>query len=624
MPAVFGALTMERGDVDFGGELADVRLLPEQRVDLLDLGALRVASCERPADGTRIACCRRTGTTLILKGVLGVTPPPAGAPGDPGARDDPRARWLLSKILAEGREAAVGLPGHYLAILWEPRLERLTLLPDELGLYPVHYASQGGSFLFGTHTLPFERARGFRRGADPAAVIELLQLEHLLGERCMARGVSLIPPGSFLEVTRGGRVILRAVRDPFRDRAPAPRSIEEAAEAVGRAYNQAFLGAASLVTDAGRLVVPLSGGRDSRTVACELLRADPTLAARTTTFSIGDDEHWDALCAREVAASLGVPWRLRPFDDTIHDRWHDRVVSLMDGSGSAYVDWFAQVLETAADPSAAIATGFLGDALSGGRLGLFHPALDRAGPPLDVDPGIELLLARRAQRCFPRAMLARTLRREVATDWLDAPARTLRESYFAVADAPRHTRMIRTDLLHRQRRLVAAQLHIYRQRHVAIAPFADPVLLRVFLSLSEDQLRGQAAYVRALALRHPAVAGIMDARTQAPLGRRVRDRVRCGALRLLTAARDRVRSRLLGRPWVERNFFTARDAVRGELARDLDPLDRFFDPDALRAELGREEPIGAGRLRTLLTLRTWLRNERPAAQTRPPRWRRAA
>jgi hypothetical protein len=224
MPAVFGALTTDRADVDFASDFADLRTLPELRVDLLDFGALRLASCERPGEAPRVASCPRTGTTLILKGSVHLGPASAAAAlDDPAGCDgDWRARVLLRRVLADGREAGIGLPGHYLAILWEPRLERLSLLPDELGLYPVHTAVQGGTFLFGTSTACFERARGFRRCADPAAVLELLRLEHLLDGRSMARGASLLPPGALVEVVRGGRPVVRVVRDPFRERAPAP------------------------------------------------------------------------------------------------------------------------------------------------------------------------------------------------------------------------------------------------------------------------------------------------------------------------------------------------------------------------------------------------------------------
>src|SRR5438105_2120995 len=106
MPAVFGALTVDRGDVDFARDFADVRALPEQRVDLLDFGALRLASCERPGEAPRVATCPRTGTTLILKGVVHLGPASAAAAlDDPtGCDGDWRARCLLRRVLSEGRE----------------------------------------------------------------------------------------------------------------------------------------------------------------------------------------------------------------------------------------------------------------------------------------------------------------------------------------------------------------------------------------------------------------------------------------------------------------------------------------------------------------------------------------
>jgi asparagine synthetase B (glutamine-hydrolysing) len=600
MPAVFGALTNERGDVDFDRDLGALRIFPEQRVDLHDLGALRVASVERPGAPARLATCAETGAVLHLKGILDVE---TGAPPRDGAiQGDPEAAWVLARIRRSGREAAVGLPGHYVAILWEPREERLSLMVDLLGLYPVYHATLGTTFLFGTQTRPFERARGFRREPDPAAVLELLRAEYLLGERSMVRGASLVPAGSLLEVRRGGRPEVRRVRDPFRERGAAPGTIDEAAALLGRAYDAAF--SRGMLED-GPLVVPLSGGKDSRVVLCETLRACPGAAGRTRTISLGAPEHWDVRCARRVARALGLPWRLVPFDPTLHDRWLERYIDLMDGTSSIFATWWAAILEQIDDPATGVACGFLGDSLSGAHFFFFEP-FDGMGRRARFDPGVEFLLARLGQRCWSRDALARTLRPEIAGEWLDGPARTLRESHFELEGAPRHVRMVRTDVIHRQRRFIASQLHLYRQRHRVAAPFADPAVVGAFLSFNEEHLRGQRAYARALALRHPRAAAVMESHTRRPVAGRVIDSVRCRAETAFVAVRDRVRSKLLRAEWPEREFFSFRHVYRDEIAADLAPLDRFFDPDALRTELTREAP-DSNRVRLLYTLRGWLR-----------------
>src|SRR5438105_2412118 len=118
MPAVFGALAVDRDAVDFGGDFSALRALPEQRVDRIDLGALRIASCERAGEAARLAVCPRTGAALLLKGVVDVAPAAAAGPG--GIEGSRHAATVLARVLERGREAAVGLPGHYAAILWEP------------------------------------------------------------------------------------------------------------------------------------------------------------------------------------------------------------------------------------------------------------------------------------------------------------------------------------------------------------------------------------------------------------------------------------------------------------------------------------------------------------------------
>jgi hypothetical protein len=608
MPAIFGALTAEPEAVDFG-DLADLRILPEQRVDFHDFGALRMASVERAGDPARLARCAASGAVLLVKGILDLRAD--RLPEDARIEGHRQAAAVLGRILEGGRAAAAGLPGHYVAIFWEPDLARLSLMTDELGLYPVYAASCGRNFLFGTQTRPFERARGFRREPDPGAVLELLRVEHLLGGRSMIRGASLVPGGAVFEVRLGARPTARVVRDPFRDREPPPRSPEDAVRALGAAYDQAF---ARATPRRGPLVIPLSGGRDSRTILCETLRAAPDARARTSLLSLGSLDQWDARCARRLARAVRMPWRLVAMDPPLHDRWLTRYVELMDGTSNMYATWWAAIMEAVADPKAVISCGFLGDALSGAHLFFYHPAFERPRGRVDFDPGVEYLLERLGRRAWSRDSLARTLRREVAAEWLDEPARTLRTSHFELGAAPRHVRMLRTDVIHRQRRFIASQLHLYRQRHRVEAPLGDPAVIQALLALGEDEIRDQAAYSRTLAARHPRAARVMEARYQRPIAGRRRDRFRCRAEVLALKAWERARGRLLGAPWPEREFLNFRHVYRDDIALDVSPLERFFDPDALRAELRREEP-SSNRVRILYTLRAWLRGERAPAST---------
>jgi hypothetical protein len=617
MPGCFGALTIEGGGLDLGADLSDLKLLPEQRVDGFDLGGLRIASCERAGEPARAARCRESGDFLLLKGEVHGLDEVASASerARAGARLDghPDAVAVLAAIAAGGRERAVGLPGHYAAILWEPRLARLSIMNDVLGLYPLLFAAAPGALLFGTSTWLFERAGGFRRRLDPRGALDVLRCEHLLDDHTLVEGVRLLAPGSILEVRRGAAPQTRQVVDVFRDRAPEPRALDDAADALGAAYDGAFRRIAAVAED---IVVPLTGGKDSRTVLFELLRADPSTRARLDAFTIGAAEHWDARIARRIARLAGVPWRLAPYDATVPDRWRERFVRLTDGGVGPLVSWWAQVLEHLGRRRAAVATGFLGDTLSGIGLQDYHPNYKVKGAPVAGDPGVACLIDRNDRRNFSREELARTLRPGIAAAFLDGPAHTLWHAYYDVADAPRHTRMIRTETLNRQRRFIGTQLHVYRQRYRALAPFADPDVVRAMLSLTEEQARDQRAYQRAFARRHPAAARVMEASDRKPYCGGRAAHLRCAAEVALLKLGDRLRSRLRGTPWPDREFFNFRFESRTSLLADLEPLEAFFDLDRLRAEVAAQPPTAA-RLRLLVGLRAWLRAgaraSRPAA-----------
>jgi hypothetical protein len=609
MPALLGVLSPHPQPLDLAGgaDLAHLRILASQRVEAIRLGPLEVATCERDQEPVRLARSRRSGATLLLKGFLDAAAlPPAAAEAFEGHA---AAAAVLARIEADGAAAAVGLPGVYAAILWEPGPGRLTIANDLLGLYPLHVASAAGRFIFGTRPSSFALVPGFHHVPDLEAVVELLRIEHLLGERSMVAGVSLLPPGSLLEVRPGGLPAVRRVRDPFAGRDPEPATLEDAAARLGAAFDEAFAWRPA----SPRVVLPLSGGKDSRTVACELLRAGTVPRDAIASFSLGAPEQWDARCARRLARRLGLDWRIVPHDPTLQDRWLGRFTALADGSANAFASWWAQILEEA-EPGAAIASGYLGDALTGAHLDFFDPAYadPRRAPGPDRDAAG--FLASRAARCFTRDALARTLRPELAA-LLDGPARTLEARHRALPGLPRHARAIRTDVLERQRRFIANQIHLYRQSREVFAPFTHPAFVRACLSLGEDHVRGQRAYALALGRRHPAAARLPEAKDRRPIHGRAVDRARCALEERLVEAWKRVRSRVSGTPWPERDFFLSfAHLYRDDLAADLGPLDRLFDPDRLRREI-RDDPPTSNRLRILHTLRAWL-SAAPAASRR--------
>lgn len=69
------------------------------------------------------------------------------------------------------------------------------------------------------------------------------------------------------------------------------------------------------VADDRQIAVPLSGGYDSRLVACLLARRS---YPRITTFSFGRRGNKDAVIAEQVAGELGLPWS---FVEYTNERW---------------------------------------------------------------------------------------------------------------------------------------------------------------------------------------------------------------------------------------------------------------------------------------------------------------
>lgn len=142
---------------------------------------------------------------------------------------------------------------------------------------------------------------------DPATVLEFAMAGFVTGGETVVRDLRQIEAGSFL-------LFDAAV-------APAPRRyftyLPEAAE-QGReidwpqrlrdALDAAF--AEIVARTAGRpVLVPISGGFDSRLVLCKLHEHG---CRDLTAFSYGTPGNTDAAAGRAVAEALGVPWRFVP------------------------------------------------------------------------------------------------------------------------------------------------------------------------------------------------------------------------------------------------------------------------------------------------------------------------
>lgn len=198
--------------------------------------------------------------------------------------------------------------GMFAIAIWDRAAATLTLARDRLGEKPLFYGSMGGSLLFGSELKALQRHPSFEAAIDEAAVGSFLRYGYVPAPFSIWRGIKKLPPGTFLTVAAGGRMVgepqpywsleeaVRAgVADPIADDDSARDALEAllTSAVASRAVADVPLGAF------------LSGGLDSSLIAA-LLQRHASRPIKTFTIGFGDARFDEAPHARAVAEHLGT------------------------------------------------------------------------------------------------------------------------------------------------------------------------------------------------------------------------------------------------------------------------------------------------------------------------------
>lgn len=183
----------------------------------------------------------------------------------------------------------------------------LYLTRDPFGMKPLFYwlAPDRSQFLFASEIKALLCSPSVHRRIDPVGLVEHATFGHTIGGRTLFRGISQVPPGVRLRVTRDdtGRVVLQQTPLPVRheprlqaaDISTAARELVEILRASVAAHCEAD----------HPLGVYLSGGVDSTIVAALAPRK-----ARLQTFVVSDrSDLEDVRLSRRIAELLGAEHR---------------------------------------------------------------------------------------------------------------------------------------------------------------------------------------------------------------------------------------------------------------------------------------------------------------------------
>lgn len=212
------------------------------------------------------------------------------------------AQKLLAAYGESGRDFVHRLGGQFQLALFDRRDGTLQLINDRNGFAHLFWYLDEEVFLFGPELKTFLAWNRFDRNLNEASFASLLARETPLGTETLFSRVQMLEPASRLTFGPDGVEVERYWRPE--PRPEENRTVDDWVEEADTLFQKSF---SKRMPDnwQGRVILPLSGGLDSRL----LLWQARSQGDRLDLFTHGQDDCTDARLAKEAAAVVDLQHR---------------------------------------------------------------------------------------------------------------------------------------------------------------------------------------------------------------------------------------------------------------------------------------------------------------------------
>jgi len=187
--------------------------------------------------------------------------------------------------------------GSFNAAIFNQKLREAVIFNDRFGHRQLYYCEDPEIFLFATEFKAFLAYDKFPRKLDQAGVADYFNFGYLLGDKTFFSSVKILRGGHIISF-KNGRINLRQYYDyHFPDESTQP--IGELIEEIDSIYPSIVK---KQTAGAKHVIIPLSGGLDSRFIVGHTVRA----GIEPNVFSHGRSGCLDAVIAGQVARTLGI------------------------------------------------------------------------------------------------------------------------------------------------------------------------------------------------------------------------------------------------------------------------------------------------------------------------------
>lgn len=415
-------------------------------------------------------------------------------------------RRIAQRAADGGAESLRGMNGHYAAIHWDEAAGTLHAIADRLSGVNLYIWERPGYVVLTSRLSSLTAFPDFTRVVDRLGAADLMTLGCCIAGRTILAGVETLPWATHI-AWRGG-VQRRARYWDVHFENPGPsKSVDAYADDL------AELVRAQIQLRSGlRIVLPLSGGYDSRILAAACAEVMPSEAL--SSYTLGDRFSHDGRYAPAIARALGIAHETIPIPASYYSEYGDDGAERVDGMVIGHTCW-----RMAAD---AFLEGHRGSVVMNGWAGdqfRVSPLVARMNERPDVAKQFDLYYdASTAWRIMNEPELARLFRPEVYSDIAGVARETLASAY---REAPADNPAQRLDFVQwtlvsprRYQRMNRDYTEPYCRVH---QPFRENAIAE-FLRTLPPEVRTEGAIMSRMMARHwPRVARIPSSHRGLPI-----------------------------------------------------------------------------------------------------------
>ena len=204
------------------------------------------------------------------------------------------------RLYEEGRlDELKNFNGSFAAAIYDGTEEKLTLVNDRYGLIKLFYYRDEDRFCFAPKIKPLLKL-GAEKSLRKDAIIDFFLFGYLLGDKTFFEQIHQLPQASILEFSKNC-INLTKYWDYEYDEEYDARPQEELIDELGALWQRAV---ERRVKKDETIIIPLSGGLDSRAILAAALRC--TSKDNILTFTFGEPRSFDFEIGRMVAEKAGV------------------------------------------------------------------------------------------------------------------------------------------------------------------------------------------------------------------------------------------------------------------------------------------------------------------------------